>query len=93
MQLKIKQSYHATGDREGYRWDVYNQEHDYLGVIKNFPLAKCGYGDTVKLNGVVYTIIEEYDSDLPYEEIDEVVYFELEPAEIDVDYDLGVITK
>ncbi|WP_368900771.1 hypothetical protein [Oceanobacillus oncorhynchi] len=91
--LKIRQSCHGTGGREGYRWDVHNQEHDYLGEIKNFPLGKCGVGNIVKLNGVMYMITAEYDSDLPYEEIDEVVYFELYPAEINADYDLSVIAR
>ncbi len=90
--LKIRQSYHGNGGREGYRFEVYNSEDDYLGEIKKFPIH-WGYQELFHINGKIYEVVESYDSDLPHEEIDEVVYHVLKEYVVVPDYDLGDIVN
>ena len=89
--LKIRQSYHGTGGAQGYVWKVYDGKGKKLGQLKNLPV-KCGRGDIVSLNGCLYEIVKEYDSDNPRHNKSEVVYYELEPYEFKPDFDLGRIT-
>jgi len=88
--LKIRQSYHGTGGREGYKFKVYNDKGKKLGELENFP-PNCGYGDVVRINGELYTMTAEYPSDNPRHEKTEVVFIELEPFKLEVKFDLGEI--
>src|SRR5699024_11111796 len=45
------------------------------------------------INGKIYEVVESYDSDLPHEEIDEVVYHVLKEYVVVPDYDLGDIVN
>ncbi|MEM5009301.1 hypothetical protein WKH57_01140 [Niallia taxi] len=88
--LKIRQSYHGTGGKEGYKFKVYNERGKKIGELKDFPV-NCGYGDIVKVNGELYTKTAEYSSDNSRHEKTEVVFIELEPYELKPKYDLGEI--
>lgn len=88
--LKIRQSYNGRG--KGYRFEVYNNEDKYLGVIKNFPYT-CAQHDIININGVTYKLIETFDSALPEEFESEVIYHILEPYSVVPDYDLGDIVN
>lgn len=88
--LKIRQSYHGTGGREGYRYDVYDGEDKYLGQIEEYPVF-WSHQEIVRINDKLYEAVESYDSDLPHEEVDEVVYHILKEYVVEPDYDLGKI--
>ena len=88
--LKIRQSYHGTGGKEGYIFKVYNDKGKKLGEIEKIPV-ECSIGDVVKLEEELYIITAEYESDNPRHEKTEVVYFELEPYEFKPKYELGKI--
>ena len=88
--LKIKQSYHGTGGREGYKYEVYDGEDEYLGEIEEFPLF-WSHQETVKINDKLYIVEQSYDSDLPHEEVEEVVYHILREFVGEPDDDLGGI--
>lgn len=90
--IKIRQSYHGIGGKEGYRYNVYNSKGRKLGELKNLPV-NCGIGDVVRLNGELFIITKAYDSDNPRHEKTEVVFYELEPYVFKPDFDLGVIIK
>lgn len=88
--LKIRQSYHGNGGKEGYKYEVYDSENEYLGEIEEFPIFSRRH-QIVLINGKLYEIAKSYDSDLPHEEIDEVVYHILKEYVVKPDYDLGEI--
>jgi len=74
--LKIRQSYHGNGGREGYKFKLYNTKGKKLGELKDLPV-KCNRGDVVELNGSYYMISRVYNSINPREEKSEVIYYEL----------------
>lgn len=88
--LKIRQSYHGTGGKEGYRFKVYNSKGRKLGELKNVP-TDCNVGSVVQINGEFYIISNIYDSTNPREERSEVMYYELNKYEFNPDFDLGNI--
>lgn len=47
--LKIRQSYHGSGGKEGYKFKVYNDKGKKLGKIVKFPVD-CSIGDVIKLD-------------------------------------------
>ena len=36
--LIIKQSYHGTGGKEGYKYKVLNSDYEFIGWIDDFPI-------------------------------------------------------
>lgn len=90
--LKIRQSYQGNGGKDGYKYEVYNREYDYLGELRYFP-NEYSSQDTFSINGKIYKVQEEYDSDLPHEEEDEVVYYILKEINSELTYDLGYVIK
>lgn len=90
--IKIRQSYHGTGGKEGYRYKVYNDKGRKLGELKNVPVD-CGIGDVVRINGELYEVVSVYDSDNPRHERNEVMFYKLEPFVFKPNYDLGEIFK
>lgn len=80
MSLKVIQSYHGTGGKEGYKYEVEKLIEEtggyvLIGELKDFPLHE----EIVELNGIAYEIIKEYDRDeLPTDEENEVLVYELE---------------
>lgn len=89
--LKIKQSYHGTGGKEGYKYTVYNNKSKKIGELKDVPT--CSYGNTVVINGDLYIILRVYDSPNPRHEKSEVMYYELAKYEFKPDFDLGETFK
>ncbi|UXU70169.1 hypothetical protein [Mammaliicoccus sciuri] len=79
MSLRVIQSYHGTGGKEGYKFQVekFNgniREYVYVGELKDFPIDQR----MVELDGVEYEIIDVYDrNELPKDEEQEVVVFVL----------------
>lgn len=63
-----------------------------IGEIKDLPV-KCGRGDVVNIDGELYIITREYDSDNHKHEKSEVVFYELENYVFKPDYDLGELIK
>lgn len=90
--LIIKQSYHGTGSKEGYKYQVYKPSGRKLGELKDVP-TPCGYGDVVTINGEYYIITNQYDSKNPRHEKSEVVFYELEPYVFKPNFDLGNIIQ
>ena len=88
--IKIRQSYHGTGGKEGYLYEVYDIEDNKLGYIDSVPV-KTNTGDIVKINKRYYQINKLYDCPLPESEEDEVVWYELEEYEFKANFDLGNI--
>jgi hypothetical protein len=78
--LKIKQSYHGNGGKEGYRFLLYNNDIE-LCSIKNVPV-EVYYGATLEIGGSIYYVDKIYDCEKSPEE-DEVIWYELEPYEVD----------
>lgn len=80
MSLKVIQSYHGTGGKEGYKYEVEKLieetgEYALIGELKDFPL----FEEIVKLDGIAYEIVSEYDrNELPTDEENEVIVYELE---------------
>lgn len=80
MSLKVIQSYHGTGGKEGYKYEVEKfieetGEYTLIGELKDFPLND----QIVYLNGIAYEIVQEYDRyELPTDEENEVLVYELE---------------
>lgn len=80
MSLKVIQSYHGTGGKEGYKYEVeklIEETGGYvpIGELKDFPM----YEEIVNLNGVAYKVVNEYSrEELPTDEEYEVVVYELE---------------
>lgn len=80
MSLKVIQSYHGTGGKEGYRFKVEKfvdevGEYVYIGELKDFPTHER----IVELNEIPYEIVKEYDRDeFPTDEENEVMVIELE---------------
>lgn len=75
--LKIRQSYHGTGGREGYRFKVYKNNRK-IGELKDFPVPS-GTGDIVKIGEDLFIISASYSSENPRHEKTEVQFYELEP--------------
>ncbi|MCM3387268.1 hypothetical protein M3649_03865 [Ureibacillus chungkukjangi] len=90
--LVIKQSYHGTGSKEGYKWRVYTPSGKKLGELEYLP-SKCGRGDVVSINNQLFKITKEYDSKNPRHEKSEVMFYELVPYKFEADYDLGLILQ
>lgn len=88
--LKIRQSYHGTGGKDGYRFEVYDNVDCYLGDLKDFPID-VDYSDVVQIGEELYILLDSYDSDIPWENRFEVVYHLLEPYEFKPKFDLGNI--
>jgi len=88
--LKIRQSYHGSGGKEGYRFKVYNEKGKKLGELKDFP-TNCNYGDVIKIDGKLYNKTAEYESENPRHEKTEVMYIELQPYTFKPKFDLGEI--
>lgn len=80
MSLKVIQSYHGTGGKEGYKYEVEKPiretgEYILIGELKDFPLNE----EIVEINGIAYEIVSEYDrNELPTDEENEVIVYELE---------------
>lgn len=88
--MKIRQSYHGTGGKEGYLYEVYDNKVNKLGYLDSIPI-KANTGDIVRINKSYYKINKQYDCQLPESEDDEVVWYELEEYEFKADFDLGII--
>lgn len=89
-ELKIRQSYHGNGGKEGYKFKVYNNKDKKNGELNDVPV-NCHIGSTVIINGLLYIISNIYDSPKPREEKSEVMYYELSKYEFQSDFDLGKI--
>lgn len=80
MSLRVIQSYHGTGGKEGYRYEVEKLvketgKYVFIGELKDFPM----YDEIVELNGIAYEITREYERDeLPTDDENEVLVYELE---------------
>lgn len=80
MSLKVIQSYHGTGGKEGYKYEVEKLiretgEYILIGELKDFPMDE----EVVELNGLVYNVVSEYSRDeLPTDEENEVIIYQLE---------------
>lgn len=80
MSLRVIQSYHGTGGKEGYKYEVeklIEETGGYvpIGELKDFPMDE----EIVDLNGIAYEIVSEYDrNELPTDEENEVIVYELE---------------
>lgn len=80
MGLKVIQSYHGTGGKEGYKYEVEKLieetgKYVFIGELKDFPM----YDEIVELNGIAYEITREYERDeLPTDDENEVLVYELE---------------
>lgn len=80
MSLKVIQSYHGTGGKEGYKYEVEKLVKEtgnylFIGELKEFPL----FERIVELNGTAYEVVKEYDrNEPPTDEENEVVVYELE---------------
>lgn len=78
-KIRIVQTYHGNGSKEGYVYRVekfmgVKDEYIYIGDIVNFPLNDR----VVSLDGIPYEIVREYDcNDTPEDEINEKVIIEL----------------
>lgn len=90
--LKVRQSYHGTGGKDGYKYKVYNDKGKKLGELKEMPID-CRHGDVVSISGNFYSIEAQYDSDNPRHERTEVVFYELKPYEFEPRYNLGDLIK
>ncbi|PLS19481.1 hypothetical protein CVD28_03430 [Bacillus sp. M6-12] len=86
--LKIRQSYHGTGGKEGYKFKLYNNNGKKLGELKDVP-SKCNVGNTVVINGELYIISHIYDSPNPRHERSEVMFYELKKYQYKPDFELG----
>lgn len=85
--LKIRQSYHGTGGKEGYRFELYNKKDRKIGELIDFP-ARCEIGDVVEFDGELYIKTAEYDSNNPRHEKTEVMFHELKPYEFKPKFNL-----
>lgn len=80
MSLKVIQSYHGTGGKEGYKYEVEklieeNGKYIFIGELKDFPM----YEEIVELNGIAYKVVNEYSrEELPTDDENEVIVYELE---------------
>lgn len=90
--LIIRQSYHGTGGIEGYKFEVFNENGEKLGEIKDFPID-CRYGDIVRIGDALYTLKASYDSYNPRHEKTEVMFHELKPYVMKPKFDLGALIK
>ncbi|MFJ8528525.1 hypothetical protein [Bacillus sp. NPDC094106] len=90
--LKIRQSYHGAGGKDGYRYELYNNKEEKIGRLHKVPTS-CRFGSTISINGIYYIISALYDSQNPNEENDEVIYYELKRYEFKPDFDLGEIIE
>lgn len=90
--LKIRQSYHGNGGKEGYKFKVYDNKGKKIGELRYIP-TKCNVDDTVSINGILYIVLRIYDSPNPREERSEVIYYELMKYEFKPIYDLGDIIR
>lgn len=90
FDLKIRQSYHGNGGKEGYKYKVYNKKGKKLGELKDVPV-KCNVGHTLLIDGSLYIISRLYDSPNPRDEQSEVIYYELDRYEFKSDFNLGKI--
>lgn len=83
MDLRIIQTYHGTGGKEGYRFEVekYIKETDKfvsIGTLVDFPTKER----IVNLGGTDYEIFREYDCNVtPEDEEHEKMIIELRKLE------------
>lgn len=76
--LIIRQSYHGTGGKEGYRYKILNSDYEFIGCIDDFPINHESH--LFEIRGVFYTSMYEEEDNTPNGEKDEVVYIHLEKA-------------
>lgn len=78
--MKIKQSYHGDGGKEGYKYQLY-QNNKKIGELENLP-NEVHYGSTIEINDAVYFVDHIYDCEKSPEK-HEVVWYILEPFKAD----------
>lgn len=76
--LIIRQSYHGSGGKEGYRYKVLNSDYEFIGWIDNFPINHESH--LFEIRGVFYSSIYEEEDNTPNGEKYEIVYIHLEKA-------------
>ena len=76
--LIIKQSYHGSGGKEGYKYKVLNSDYKFIGWIDNFPINHESH--LFEIRGVFYTSMYEEEDNTPDGEKYEIVYIHLEKA-------------
>lgn len=82
-KMKIKQSYHGTGSKEGYLYQLYRTEK----TIEEIELLPCevNIGSILEIENEHYRVTKVYDCEISPEE-DEVIWFELEPYAFQADF-------
>ncbi|MFI8677541.1 hypothetical protein [Bacillus thuringiensis] len=86
--LRIRESYHGTGGKDEYKYELYNNNGEKIGVLGHLPV-ECNYDNAVSVNGVAYIILSIYGSQDPNEEKEKVIYYELKRYQCNPDFDLG----
>lgn len=92
MIAKIRQSYHGTGGKEGYRFEVYDENDKKMGNLIDVPFT-ISNDDVVRINDELYQIVKVYDSPLKKDIRNEVVIYELNSYIYNPNYELGKIIK
>lgn len=90
FDLKVRQSYHGNGGKEGYRYKLYNNKGKKLGELKDFPI-NYKVNSVVELFGEYYIISHYYDSTNPRDERSEVIFYELVKYEFKPDFVLEMV--
>lgn len=90
--LKIRQSYHDTGTKPGYRFKLYNNLDEKLGELIDVPV-ELSIGHTVCIGGNMFIVTDIYDSSNPKDERSEVIFYELAQHNFQPDFNLGEIIK
>lgn len=77
--LKVKQSYHGTGGKEGYRFHLYKNNRK-IGELINLPV-NIHIDDIVEIDGKYYKLVHYYDCPKERSRKSEIVWYEFEPYE------------
>lgn len=85
--MKIKQSYHGTGSKEGYLYQLYRTEK----IIEEIKLLPCevNTGSILEIENAHYRVKKVYECEISPEE-DEVIWFILEPYAFQADFQLEI---
>lgn len=85
--MKIKQSYHGTGSKEGYLYKWYKDNGEIMELV-TLP-TEVHTGSILAIEDNYYKVRKIYDCEISPEEL-EVVWFELDRHVFKADFNLEI---
>ena len=90
--MEIRQSYHGTGGKDGYLFEVFSDQGLKLGTLDDLPHG-VSVGKTVEINHTLYIVDDYHEPQTEEAEKYEVIIYRLKLFSYEPDFNLGLIKK